>query len=161
MQEINLRAPLNQLGFGIFALHYYKELIQNYNINWKLIGGSNEELLNTNYSLYSSLCKEFDINYHYLHDSLNTPLNPNLPLLTIWHHHDLQYEDYDVRAIVHFETDCFTIPEIRSLDLVTKVASCSSWGASVLQQNLQQLNSKASITVAPGIYAQPRIVFQE
>ena len=115
-------------------------------INWEIIGKPDQNVIN-------KLCAEFDVPLGSVVNALNSPLNKDLPLFTIWHHHDLAFEDYDVRAIIHFETSTFTRQELDCVDNITKLAACSKWGKNIIDANLAEIGIDPKSVVLPGIYA--------
>ncbi len=144
-KEINLHAPINQLGFGIFSTIYYAALIDHgYKINWEPIGTPDDhvlELISNDYAL--------DINE--LRKSLSSPLNPNVPTLTIWHPMDLSRRKTGSMLIglTHFETTLLQGEEIASMSGCDVVAVCSKWGQEVLRNHA----IKAWKVVLPGVCA--------
>jgi len=146
MQEINFRAPLNLLGFGLFSFAYFKNMSKFAKINWEPVGKPDQNVIN-------KLCTEFDVPLSSVVNALNSPLNTSLPLFTIWHHHDLAFENYDVRSIIHFETSTFTRAELNCVDNITKLAACSKWGKNIINANLAEIGVNPKSVVLPGIYA--------
>ena len=143
LTEVNFRAPCNLLGFGLFSFTYFKHMSKFAKVNWEVIGGSPDA------KTINKLCSEFGVRISVLASAIARPLNPDLPLFTIWHHHDLQHENYDVRALIHFETSTFTPAEVESISKVTKVGACSDWGLDTIIDNVEGMNPD----ILPGIYA--------
>jgi glycosyltransferase involved in cell wall biosynthesis len=142
-KEINLHAPLNKLGFGIFSFSYFKALKrQGYKVNWELIGSFDSDVA-------TDICNDFNYDFKILEQSVNTPLNDSVPTITIWHPSDLSRGTKGTLqiGITHFETDKFTDAEVVSMKKCDIVTACSGWGKTILQK--YNINT----AIVPGICA--------
>jgi glycosyltransferase involved in cell wall biosynthesis len=144
LKEVNLCAPFNQLGFGIFSVIYYYYLEQQgYRVNWQLIGNPNSPEIRT-------ICDDYDLNYIAVQQAFLRKPNPECRTLTIWHAHQIDKCTIGSKliGITHFETTKLLPEEIEKLKTLDEVYVCSEWGVEVLN-NAGIVNAG----LAPGIAA--------
>jgi glycosyltransferase involved in cell wall biosynthesis len=133
VKEINLVAPLNCLGFGIFSIVYYKILkSRGYDINWHVIGHPHpEDILD--------LCDNFQLTPDEVDKDCCRPINPSCPSLTIWHPHEITKATQSVTGVrvglTHFETDGLRTNETTTMAQMDKILVCSRWAKDVLYRH--------------------------
>lgn len=147
-KKINLHAPFNTLGFGIFSYLYYKMLkTEGYEVSWDVIGNPSAEDMN-------SICAQFNLN----------PINPDEldgdmvrekfkhePSLTIWHPHEINKGTTSPSiGVTHFETSLLLAHEVGPLNQMDKTFCCSDWG---IQTMLRSGVQPGKAGVIPGICA--------
>ncbi len=135
--ELNLTAPVNELGYGVAGLNILKGLLRNgCKVSYWPIGQpsvSNEQDATQVKSCMSN-AKMFK------HDS---------PSLRIWHQHDMAQHIGSGRRIGFpiFELDKFSDLEKHHLSSLQNIIVCSEWAKSVISSEIPSMKHK--IGVAP------------
>jgi hypothetical protein len=130
-KEVNLVAPCNSLGFGIFSVIYYKHLIQeNYIVNWDIIGGTDTDAIET-------ITKDYDLDEIKMQEAFNRSLNPDCVTLIIWHPSQIDRCHIGTKriGITHFETTRLMPEEIAQMSALDEVYVCSKWGEKILKDH--------------------------
>lgn len=124
--DINLIAPINQLGYGIAGLNILKSLTE----------------LGENVALFPVMGRvEAPEEYHTIvKDSMERAafFNKNAPCIRLWHQHDMsQFVGTGTHVgFPIFELDEFTEREIHHLGSVDKLFVCSDWAKDVVEHEL-------------------------
>ena len=144
MTKVNLVAPLNQLGFGIFSVIYYTALKQEgFEVNWEMIGNSDPVSI-------KQIVEDYGLDMSELLKDLSRPLDPDCKTLTIWHPNQIKKTDVGTEqiGITHFETTLLKADEIAQLKSMDQIYVCSEWGRKVLEDHGITSNG-----VCPGVSA--------
>ena len=135
--ELNLTAPINELGYGVAGLNILKGLIRNgCGVSYWPIGQpsvSNEQDATQVKSCMSNATM-------FKHDS---------PSLRIWHQHDMAQHIGSGRRVGFpiFELDKFSELEKHHLSSLQGIIVCSEWAKSIIQSEIPDMKYK--IGVAP------------
>lgn len=126
--------PINTLGFGVFSLAFYRDLILSghFNVNIEPIGNNkitdDVENLLTNISLDKN---------RLLHD-LDKSYDKDNVTITIWHPQQMEIALKSNKlniGYVHFETDYLNSQTVNKLNKHNDLTlTCSHWGQSILDE---------------------------
>lgn len=135
--NINIVAPINQLGYGITGLNVVKSLSHNNDISLFMIG--QPQVTNQNDADIISKC----IKNSYFFDA-------NAPCIKIWHQHDMaQFAGRGKRiGFPIFELDRFNDLEKHQLKSLDIILVCSQWAKDVVCSNISSF-PKNNIKVIP------------
>lgn len=156
--KLNLIAPINSLGYGIFTLGVIKELNKlKRPYNLFPIG-------NVNWAEVETYCHDMEINYLELVDSILNErqldeIKYQYPTVIMWHAHELDKyikvdkTDYKSRhkimGFTQFETDYFDLKLLKRLsDSLDIVSTSSSWGTGIIL-NAVSIPNKANPQFGP------------
>jgi glycosyltransferase involved in cell wall biosynthesis len=133
--DINLTAPINDLGYGVAGLNILKSLVQiGCNVSYWPIGQSSVHTHEEAEVVKS--CTE------------NTKFfNYKAPSLRLWHQHDMAHHiGYGKRVgFPVFELDKFSDIEKHHLSSLDKILVCSQWAKSVVEREVPN----SSVSVVP------------
>lgn len=137
--NINIVAPINQLGYGITGLNIVKELNKNNDVSLFMIG--QPQVTNQEDADIISQCIKRSHFFDY-----------NAPCIKIWHQHDMaQFAGKGPRiGFPIFELDTFTDIEKHSLKSLDKIFVCSQWAKDVIHNNIK-ISEKNVIVVPLGV----------
>jgi glycosyltransferase involved in cell wall biosynthesis len=132
--NINVVAPINQLGYGITGLNVVKTLNQDNNISLFMIG--QPQVTNQEDADIISECIK---NAHFF--------DSNAPCIKIWHQHDMaQFAGRGQRiGFPIFELDKFNDIEKHQLESLDIIFVCSEWAKNVVLDNIKVTDSKIKI----------------
>ena len=136
--KINLVAPLNRVGFGIYSVEFYFFLQTIYtDISWTVIGTFDEKELDL---FQEELGERADRQFlkEHIVKSLTTDPYTDADSIVIWHPNQMGNDEFHVSSgarygITHFETDKLSTEEIKSMSKFDIVLTCSAWGNEVLE----------------------------
>lgn len=135
--NINIVAPINQLGYGITGLNVVKELSRNNNVSLFMIG--QPQVTNQQDADIISKCIK---NSHFF--------DVDAPCIKIWHQHDMAQFAGGGRRIGFpiFELDKFNDLEKHQLKSLDTIFVCSEWAKEVIYHNIKSI-TKNSVKVIP------------
>ena len=124
--NINIVAPINQLGYGISSLNIVKTLSDNNDISLFMIG--QPQVTNQNDADIISKCIK---NSHFF--------DVNAPCIKIWHQHDMaQFAGRGKRiGFPIFELDKFNELEKHQLSTLDNIFVCSEWAKKVILNHIK------------------------
>ena len=133
-QDINVLAPINQLGYGIVGLNVVKSLVKSgHRVALSIIGqiDASEE----DYGLLSECVNNFKLP------------NFSAPCIRIWHQHDMsQFVGRGSKiGFPIFELDSFTDQEKHHLKSLDQIFVCSNWAKKIVADNINH----DSVSVVP------------
>lgn len=122
--NINVVAPINQLGYGISSLNIVKELSKEHDVSLFVIG--QPQVTNQQDANIISKCIK---NAHFF--------DANAPCIKIWHQHDMaQFAGRGKRiGFPIFELDKFSTLEKHHLESLDIVFVCSHWAKDIILNN--------------------------
>lgn len=137
--NLNVLAPINQLGYGITGLNIIKELDKENDISLFMIG--QPQVTNQEDANIISKCIKKSHFFDY-----------NAPCIKIWHQHDMaQFVGRGMRiGFPIFELDHFTDIEKHQLKSLDKIFVCSSWAKDIILNNIK-FPSEAIYVVPLGV----------
>ena len=124
-RNINIIAPINQLGYGIVGLNVVKSLAKaSYEVALSIIGPPDAS--KEDYSLLSECVNNFKLP------------NFDAPCIRIWHQHDMsQFVGRGPKiGFPIFELDSFTDQEKHHLRNLDQILVCSDWAKKVVSDNI-------------------------
>lgn len=132
--NINIMAPINQLGYGITGLNVVKTLSKEHNVSLFMIGQpqvTSQEDADT-----ISKCIK---NSHFF--------DVNAPCIKIWHQHDMaQFAGRGLRiGFPIFELDIFSELEKHQLKTLDLIFVCSEWAKEVIIKNIKISSNKVHV----------------
>ena len=133
--DINLTAPINELGYGVTGLNLLKALVQNgVEVSYWPIGQPSVYDANDG-SIITQCMKN------------SSTFNPNAPSLRVWHQHDMAQHIGTGERIGFpiFELTKFSDVEKHHLSTLDKVIVCSEWAKSIVEKEVPG----SSVHVAP------------
>ena len=135
--ELNLTAPINELGYGVAGLNILKGLVRNgCRVSYWPIG---QPSIHTqeDYDIYK-ICAETSLMFNY-----------EAPSLRLWHQHDMAQHIGSGKRIGFpiFELDQFSELEKHHIDSLDNVIVCSEWAKSIVEKEVP--SKKYRIGVAP------------
>jgi glycosyltransferase involved in cell wall biosynthesis len=124
--NINVIAPINQLGYGISSLNIVKELSKNNNLSLFMIG--QPQVTNQIDADIISKCIQNSYFFDY-----------KAPSIKIWHQHDMAQSVGSGRRIGFpiFELDTFTELEKHQLLSLDSIFVCSEWAKGIVLNNIK------------------------
>lgn len=133
--ELNLTAPINDLGYGVAGLNMLKGLDSNgVSVSYWPIG---QPQLRDEES--ASIVKKC------MHNSVK--FNHRAPSLRIWHQHDMAQHIGSGRRIGFpiFELDRFSELEKHHLQSLDNIIVCSEWAKSIIEKEIPEMRSKIGV----------------
>jgi len=128
--EINLTAPINDLGYGVAGLNILKGLVRNEcKVSYWPIGQA---------SLHTQ--EEADIVRACTQNTQS--FNSNAPSLRLWHQHDMAQHIGRGQRIGFpvFELNRFSETEKHHLSSLDKIFVCSNWAKSIVEKEIPESN---------------------
>lgn len=132
--NINIVAPINQLGYGITGLNIVKTLSKEHNVSLFMIG--QPQVTSQEDANIISQCIK---NSHFF--------DANAPCIKIWHQHDMaQFAGKGIRiGFPIFELDTFSDLEKHQLKTLDLVFVCSEWAKEVVINNIKISQNKVHV----------------
>jgi glycosyltransferase involved in cell wall biosynthesis len=138
MKEINIVAPLNSLGFGVFSYGYLRVLGDdpNIKINLQPLGSD----ANKNWpgaTEAKQIAESFGVKRY--DEFISRPLNPDCKTLVIWHPGAIADFAFGDRVVgyTHFETNGFKHQDVEKMKVprIERILVSNPWAVSVLERH--------------------------